>query len=63
MLPHFFCDYTITIDSLSEFVDESRPYICLLDDNVLACPKWREVFDELAKYKYGAHETLKDFFD
>ena len=50
--------------SLSEFVDESRPYICLLDDNVLACPKWREVFNELAKtgkrfqFKQGVDERL-----
>lgn len=26
---------------LFEFLDESRPYICLLDDNVLACKDWR----------------------
>lgn len=50
--------------SLSEFVDESRPYICLLDDNVLACPQWREVFDKLAKtgkrfqFKQGVDERL-----
>ena len=49
---------------LSEFVDESRPYICLLDDNILACPKWRDVFDELAKtskrfqFKQGVDERL-----
>lgn len=49
---------------LSEFVDESRPYICLLDDNILACPKWRDVFNELAKtgkrfqFKQGVDERL-----
>lgn len=49
---------------LSEFVDESRPYICLLDDNILACPKWRDVFDELSKtgkrfqFKQGVDERL-----
>lgn len=49
---------------LSEFVDESRPYICLLDDNILACPKWRDVFNELSKtgkrfqFKQGVDERL-----
>lgn len=47
-----------------EFVDESRPYICLLDDNVLACADWRKVFDDLAevgkcaKFKQGVDERL-----
>ena len=29
--------------SLNEFLDNDRPYICLLDDNVLACKDWREI--------------------
>lgn len=33
--------------SLDEFVDESRPYICLLDDNVMACPEWKSIFNAL----------------
>lgn len=32
---------------VSEFLDESRPYIYLLDDNVLACKDWRYVFADL----------------
>ena len=32
---------------VSEFLDESRKYIMLLDDNVLAFPHWRDVFEEL----------------
>lgn len=50
--------------SLEEFVDESRPYICLLDDNIFACPKWRDVFDTLNKsgkrfqFKQGVDERL-----
>lgn len=32
---------------VSEFLDENRPKIMLLDDNILAYPKWREVFEEL----------------
>ena len=27
--------------NLSKFLDNDRPYICLLDDNVLACKDWR----------------------
>ncbi len=50
--------------SLEEFVDESRPYICCLDDNIFACPKWRDVFDALNKsgkrfqFKQGLDERL-----
>lgn len=49
---------------VSEFLDESRPYICLLDDNVLACRDWKEVFDELIatgkkfQFKQGCDERL-----
>ena len=32
---------------IAEFVDTNRPYICLLDDNVLACPHWKRVFEDL----------------
>jgi hypothetical protein len=49
---------------VSEFLDESRPYICLLDDNVLSCRDWKEVFDELIatdkkfQFKQGCDERL-----
>lgn len=49
---------------LSEFVDESRPYICLLDDNIFASPRWKEVFDELIstskpfQFRQGCDERL-----
>lgn len=49
---------------VSEFLDESRPYICLLDDNVLSCKDWKEVFDELIatgkkfQFKQGCDERL-----
>lgn len=33
--------------SIKEFVDESRKKICLLDDNLLGCKKWREIIHEL----------------
>ena len=50
--------------NLSEFLDVSRPYICLLDDNVLACKDWRKVFEELIatgkkfQFKQGCDERL-----
>ena len=50
--------------NLKEFLDESRPYICLLDDNVLACKDWRNVFNELIttgkkfQFKQGCDERL-----
>ena len=49
---------------LSEFMDESRAYICLLDDNVLACKDWRSIFEELIatgkkfQFKQGCDERL-----
>lgn len=33
--------------NIEEFLDMNRKYICLLDDNVLGCGKWKEIFDEL----------------
>lgn len=50
--------------NLSDFLDESRPYICLLDDNVLACKDWRRIFEELIstgkkfQFKQGCDERL-----
>lgn len=32
---------------VEEFYDESKPYIYLWDDNILAYPQWEEVLDEL----------------
>lgn len=49
---------------ISEFLDESRPYICLLDDNVLSCKDWKEIFEELNatgkrfQFKQGMDERL-----
>lgn len=49
---------------LSEFFDPSRKKICLLDDNVLGGPHWREIFEELQstgkpfQYKQGLDERL-----
>ena len=49
---------------VEEFVDPSRKYICLLDDNILACKDWRSVFDQLNatgkrfQFKQGMDERL-----
>lgn len=49
---------------VSEFLDPERKYICLLDDNVLACKDWRYIFDELNatgkrfQFKQGMDERL-----
>lgn len=49
---------------LSEFLDENKPYICLLDDNVLACRDWKSIFEELIatgkkfQFKQGCDERL-----
>lgn len=49
---------------VSEFLDESRPYICCLDDNVLSCRDWKKCFDELIvtgkkfQFKQGCDERL-----
>ena len=36
---------------LSEFVDPTRKKICLLDDNILGSPCWKEIFTELQATK------------
>lgn len=49
---------------LSEFYDSSRKAICLLDDNFLGFPCWREMLEELIatgrkfKFKQGLDERL-----
>lgn len=49
---------------LKEFVDPKRKKICLLDDNVLGCPQWRDILNSLRatgkpfKFKQGLDERL-----
>ena len=49
---------------LEEFVDPDRPYICLLDDNFLGHPQWKEMLTELQttkkpfQFKQGLDERL-----
>jgi hypothetical protein len=58
------CKKSIKQGGVAEWVDESRPYICCLDDNVFACAEWREVFKELQatgkrfQFKQGCDERL-----
>lgn len=40
-------DHAFKHSPVSEFVDDTRPYIYLWDDNFLAYPKWESVLDEL----------------
>lgn len=50
--------------SLDEFYDPTRKYICLLDDNILGYPKWKEIFNDLIstgkyfQYKQGMDERI-----
>ena len=56
---HVFCH-----SPLEEFYDSSRKKICLLDDNVLGCPSWKEILEKLIamkkpfKFKQGMDERL-----
>jgi len=49
---------------VSEFLDPDRKYICLLDDNVLSCRDWKNIFEELNatgkrfQFKQGMDERL-----
>lgn len=49
---------------LEEFYDESRPKICLLDDNFLGCVKWKELLQKVIdtgkpfKFKQGLDERI-----
>ena len=47
-----------------EFIDESRPKLCFLDDNFFACPQWKELISEVKatgkrfQFKQGLDERL-----
>lgn len=49
---------------VDEFLDESRPKICLLDDNFLGSPRWKEILLDLQsrgkpfQFKQGLDERL-----
>ena len=49
---------------LSEFIDESRPKLCFLDDNFFACPNWESLLQPVMEsgqrfqFKQGLDERL-----
>ena len=49
---------------VEEFLDPSRKYICCLDDNILSCRDWKQIFDQLNatgkrfQFKQGMDERL-----
>lgn len=49
---------------IEEFYDPSRKKICLLDDNILGCPEWKTILEELLaigkpfKFKQGMDERI-----
>lgn len=57
-------DHVFQHSPLNEFFDPARKKICLLDDNFLGCPKWRDMLEELRatgrqfKFKQGLDERL-----
>ncbi len=57
-------DHVFQHSPLSEFYDENRKKICLLDDNFLGCRKWHEMLNDLIsigkpfKFKQGLDERL-----
>lgn len=50
--------------NILEFIDESRPKLCFLDDNFFACSKWKEIIADVKltnkkfQFKQGLDERL-----
>ena len=57
-------DHVFKHSPLEEFYDPTRKKICMLDDNFLGCPYWKEMLNELIatgkqfKFKQGLDERL-----
>lgn len=57
-------DHVFRHSPLEEFYDPSRKKICLLDDNILGCPEWKSILNELMslkkpfRFKQGMDERL-----
>ena len=55
---------TVNASPLSEFIDESRPKLCFLDDNFFGNPHWRELIEPVVRsgkrfqFKQGLDERL-----
>ena len=58
------CKSSTCGSQLYEFMDESRPKLCFLDDNFFSHPKWRELIEPVVKsgklfrFKQGLDERL-----
>ena len=58
------CKRAVAASPLSEFMDESRPKLCFLDDNFFAFPKWKELIQPVIdsgkrfQFKQGLDERL-----
>ena len=57
-------DHVFLHSPLEEFYDPERKKICLLDDNILGCPEWKNILQQLIeikkpfKFKQGMDERL-----
>lgn len=57
-------DHVFQHSPLEEFYDPDKKKICLLDDNFLGCPRWRDILGDLIstgrkfKFKQGLDERL-----
>lgn len=57
-------DHVFLHSPLEEFLDPSMKKICLLDDNFLGCPNWKQILEALIatgksfKFKQGMDERL-----
>lgn len=57
-------DHVFRHSPLEEFYDPSRKKICLLDDNILGCPEWKSILNEVMslkkpfRFKQGMDERL-----
>ena len=57
-------DHVFIHSPLEEFFDPTRKKICILDDNFLGCPKWKEILEKIIatgrpfKFKQGLDERL-----
>lgn len=54
----------VTHSNVLEFMDESRPKLCFLDDNFFACLNWKEIIEQVKstgkkfQFKQGLDERL-----
>ena len=49
---------TTLASPIKEFFEPTRPKLCLLDDNIFAYPRWRDVFSELKNFRFEFKQGL-----